>query len=74
MGTRPGLKGFAVGVTPTARHPLNDLYGLAVLILGYVADVDVALIAAVGPQALEAGVVGVQSVVGEHFGYFGAYT
>jgi hypothetical protein len=52
------------GVTPAARHPLYDLLLLAVLVLGYVSYVDEALIAAVGPQALEAGVVSVEGVVG----------
>ncbi len=47
---------------PTARHPLYDLYRLAILVLGYVAYVDEALIAAVG------------CLLGENFGGSGAYT
>jgi hypothetical protein len=61
-GTRPGLKGFLGNVAPAARHPLYDLYRLALLILGYVADVDEALIAAV------------RCLLGENLGGFCAYT
>jgi len=53
-----------IRVARSARHPIYDLYHLAVLILNYVSYVDEALIAAVGPQALKAAVVGVESVVG----------
>jgi hypothetical protein len=49
MCTRVGLKGLAGGAAPTARHPLYDLYHLAVLILNDVSYIDEALIAAVRP-------------------------
>jgi hypothetical protein len=74
MGTRVELNGFAASVAPTARHPLYLLCGLAVLVLNYVADVDEALVAAVGPHALETRVVGLYGVAGEHFRGGGAYT
>jgi hypothetical protein len=45
-----------------ARHPLYDLFGLAALILNDVPKVHPTFIAAVG------------RLLGEHFGYFGAYT
>jgi hypothetical protein len=48
---------------PAARHSFYDLYRFAVLVLGYLSYVDEALMAAVGPQALEAGVVSVEGVV-----------
>jgi hypothetical protein len=44
------------------RHPLYELLRLAVLVLGYVAYLDEALMAAVG------------CLFGENFGGWGAYT
>jgi hypothetical protein len=49
-------------VAPTTRHPLYDLYRLAVLVLNDVPDIEEALIAAVG------------CLIGENFGGLGAYT
>jgi hypothetical protein len=60
-----GHKLAVLVATPTARHFVEvlDLVAVLVFVL-HVANIDEPLIAAVGPQALKAGVVGLQGVVG----------